>query len=151
MIVKSISGNEPGLDLNQVQQNFSRWRETRTKKGPIPKHLWDQAIVLTKTHSIGQVGKALSLNVTSLRKRASVSAQHQRKKVPSVDGEAPVDIVKLAPIHLHSKAPQATPTAVPPRPSLVAELSSIGGLSVRIFSGIDAETLKLLSQVMREG
>ena len=53
--------------LETVQDQFSAWRKTRKKRGPIPESLWDAAVSLVDDFSINELSKALHLNYSNLK------------------------------------------------------------------------------------
>ena len=57
------------LNLEKAQGQFSTWRKTRKKRGPIPEELWDVAISLSELYTVYQISKDLHLNYTALKDR----------------------------------------------------------------------------------
>ena len=55
--------------LEQVRHQFEHWRQTRNKRCPIPKKLWQAAESLFPEYSLYHISKALRLNYTDLKKR----------------------------------------------------------------------------------
>ena len=55
--------------LDTVRHQFEQWRSNRTKRGPIPQHLWEAAVHLCKTHPITHVCRDLRLSFADLKKR----------------------------------------------------------------------------------
>lgn len=64
---KIIPSTKPTLE--DVQNQFAMWRETRKSRKPIPKELWEAAAALCDDYTINQISKALHLNHTVLKKR----------------------------------------------------------------------------------
>lgn len=69
-------------DIEQVQQQFKAWRQTRVKRTPIPQHLWTAAAGLTTRYSICNVSKALGLNYTALKEQVIKSTTQQASTEP---------------------------------------------------------------------
>ena len=63
--------------LEQVQQQFQTWRQSRKKRTLIPQHLWTAAVGLTGRYSICHVSKALGLNYTALKEQVLKSTTRQ--------------------------------------------------------------------------
>lgn len=58
------------LTIERVEQQFAKWRASRSKKlEPIPQHLWQAAAALCKTHRITHVCRRLRLSFPDLKKR----------------------------------------------------------------------------------
>jgi len=55
--------------IEEVRRRFETWRETRKKRKPIPKDLWQAAVELTEHYPTHMVSKTLRLNHTDLKKR----------------------------------------------------------------------------------
>jgi len=55
--------------IEEVEQQFAHWRQTRAQKSPIPDELWASAVELARQHSISEVAKTLRLDYNSLKKR----------------------------------------------------------------------------------
>lgn len=64
-------------DIEQVQQQFEFWRQSRKKRTAIPQHLWQAAVGLTALYSICHVSKALGLNYTALKDQVIKSTPRQ--------------------------------------------------------------------------
>lgn len=74
----------PEPTLEEAQRKFKKWRETRKRRRPIPKALWDDAVALSKEHSINTVSKALHLNYTALKNRIhGIKPKKTPKKPPA--------------------------------------------------------------------
>ncbi|WP_321492713.1 hypothetical protein [uncultured Desulfobacter sp.] len=65
--------------LKKVEQQFTAWRETRTKRGRIPDSLWSMAVDLYYSYglSINKIARTFRLNYTDLQ-------LHITKKPPVV-------------------------------------------------------------------
>ena len=72
---ENLPGNlEPTLE--EIQDQFETWRQTRQKRAPIPERLWEAAVGLSKDYSILQISKALRLNYTDLKHRVLAQDAH---------------------------------------------------------------------------
>ena len=56
--------------LTQTKLKFNHYRATRTKRGALPKELWDDAIALTSEFSFFEVSKTLKVNYARLKELA---------------------------------------------------------------------------------
>ena len=64
------------LTIENVEQQFAKWRASRSKKmEPIPLHLWQAAVALCKTHRVTHVCRRLRLCFPDLKKRLPPKAQ----------------------------------------------------------------------------
>ena len=59
-----------GESLEQVEQRFRRWRESRKQGQRIPADLWAAAAGLAKQHGVHRVARELRLDYNGLKKRA---------------------------------------------------------------------------------
>lgn len=50
-----------------LRQRIQHWRATRTKRGPMPEDLWEEAARLARQHGIYAIVKALRLNYEALK------------------------------------------------------------------------------------
>jgi hypothetical protein len=66
----SVTDNHPTLE--SIGQQFQTWRSTRSRREPIPQHLWQAAIALCRIHSISLVSQRLRLSYTDLKKRLNL-------------------------------------------------------------------------------
>ena len=56
--------------LKTVKDQFVYWRANRrNRREPIPEHLWDAAVALSKRHSINLTAKTLGLSYADLKNR----------------------------------------------------------------------------------
>ena len=56
--------------LSVIKDKLENWRKTKISiREPIPQKLWQQAVELSKKHSVSSVAKALRLSYTDLRER----------------------------------------------------------------------------------
>jgi len=62
-------------ELEAVKQQFQQWRSRRTHREPIPRHLWEAAANLCKTHPITHVCHHLRLSFRELKKRIGVTGK----------------------------------------------------------------------------
>lgn len=58
---------ESGLSLEQVTENFAKWRSTRKKKGVTPKDLKEQAFSLVGRYPLTNICSALSFCYSNFR------------------------------------------------------------------------------------
>lgn len=54
-------------EIDDVIAAFAHWRETRTKRGPIPPHLWEMAYHVSQKIGTFQASKLLKVNATRLK------------------------------------------------------------------------------------
>ena len=82
----------PKLTLEKAQDQFTIWRKTRKKRGPIPERLWDIAISLAEANTVHQISKGLNLNHTVLKDRVEA-----RRVIPSEEPNQPT-FIELPPM-----------------------------------------------------
>ena len=76
--------------LKDVQSRFTKWRETRPRKGRIPEELWTAAMMLSNEYSIHRISRALRLSHSQLKARVE-KFQSNKAPAPSLDF-IPLDI-----------------------------------------------------------
>jgi hypothetical protein len=81
----------PKLTMAEVQIKFEHWRRTRKSRKPIPKKLWNDAVILSKEISINKVAKALRLNYTALRDRVHGANSKESIEKPSASSFIEID------------------------------------------------------------
>ena len=64
--------------LEQLRGRIEHWRRTRTKHGPMPEALWDEAALLARGLGVCPVSRALGIGYESLQERVAdtVAAQY---------------------------------------------------------------------------
>lgn len=67
------------ITLESVAKDMKHWRETRIKRGPIPKELKKKIFTLPARYPITTITKALNINTGQLKPQAKTPA----KKMPS--------------------------------------------------------------------
>lgn len=106
-----------GESLEQVEQRFRRWRESRKQGQRIPAVLWAAAAGVAKQHGVHRVARGLRLDYNGLKNRVGQAGPATRS--PKVDAEF-VELVS-APA---SKAPSVCECAV--------ELENARGAKMRV-------------------
>jgi hypothetical protein len=69
-----------------LRQQIRHWRQTRTKRSPMPEPLWQAAVGLAREHGVYAAAQALGLSYDTLRRRAEavgVSRRVRRDRRPS--------------------------------------------------------------------
>ena len=66
---KSEQASVHGEGLEQVEQRFRRWRESRKRGEHIPAALWAAAVGLAKEHGLLRIAHALRVDDDRLKKR----------------------------------------------------------------------------------
>ncbi len=106
-----------GESLEQVEQRFRRWRESRKQGQRIPAVLWAAAAGIAKQHGVHRVARELRLDYNGLKNRVVQAGPATRS--PKVDAQF-VELVS-APA---SKAPSVCECAV--------ELENARGAKMRV-------------------
>ena len=76
--------------LTQTKLKFDQYRATRTKRGALPKELWDDAVALTSEFSFFEVSKTLRVNYARLKELAEPKSKPNKPQkfvkleVPSI-------------------------------------------------------------------
>ena len=66
MSQQSAPAKRPSIE--EVEQQFRQWRETRSQRSPIPQYLWTAAVQLAQEYSICRIAKALRLDYNTLKR-----------------------------------------------------------------------------------
>lgn len=62
--------------LEEVQEQFRTWRNTRQHKTNIPDELWSAALTLTDRYSLSKISNTLQVNYTALKDKMKSSGIH---------------------------------------------------------------------------
>jgi hypothetical protein len=55
--------------IEEIQEQFILWRNSRRCRGPVPEQLWEAAVSLAEDYSIGHICKVLGLNNRQLKRK----------------------------------------------------------------------------------
>ena len=61
-------------ELKGLYRGISKWRQTRTRLGPMPEELWQEAVGLALEHGLSAVAGHLNLGYLALKKRLEANA-----------------------------------------------------------------------------
>jgi len=70
MVVRS-SGPLPA-EAGRLKAAIQSWRKTRTKVGPMPADLWQQAMGLAAVYGVCRIARAIEVDYSALRERMEV-------------------------------------------------------------------------------
>ena len=85
---------ERPAQVGKLAGRIEHWRETRTKRGRMPKALWSAAVDLAETHGVGAISRWLRLDYYSLKRRVEGTPARQAAEVE--DGETAFVELKVA-------------------------------------------------------
>ncbi len=63
----------PAKAITALGDRIEHWRNTRTKRSPMPESLWREATRLAQIHGVGAVSRLLRVGYATLRKRLAVA------------------------------------------------------------------------------
>lgn len=78
---------EPPAGLAALARRVARWRRTRTKRGPMPEALWEEAVEWAKEEGLSPVARTLGIDYGALRDRVA-----QRKRRAPEDDPSFVEV-----------------------------------------------------------
>ncbi|MFC1482345.1 hypothetical protein ACFL51_00915 [Myxococcota bacterium] len=125
-------------DIRKVRDSVERWRQTRRKRSPMPKELWESAAALARKHGVSPVARALGVDYASLKKHAkqgaAPAAKRRRRRTPEASGFVELSAAQLA---TASRAAESHRTEV--------ELTDEDGrrLSIRLANGETVDVVGL--------
>jgi len=124
--------------LDALRGQIQDWRENRKVPGAMPEELWDGAVVLARKFGVCRIARALTLDYTSLRKRA--------EKVPEGG------LVKPTFVHLPMTVAQAE-MAASAAPGAMIEISTPDGarLHIHLEAGRGMETAGIVAAFLERG
>lgn len=127
-------------EIAEAVKKFSKWRSERKGiRSKIPVELWDLACDLGERYGLNKAAKPLKLNRTELSKRV------EERKASKVDGNnTDIQLVKVAPVTFPDKVIEKPRT----ESRMIAELLSPCGYSIKLYSGIDENSLRALVSMM---
>lgn len=90
--------------LQQVKEKFANWRATRTKRGPLPKELWEDAVNLASDFSTFKISKSLRINYAKLKKLIdSAGIQSNLQKFVQLEVPAISNVTHQVSLELRNK------------------------------------------------
>jgi hypothetical protein len=111
------------LQIQTLSRRIAWWRQTRTKRSPMPAELWEAAIAAARAHGLSAVARGTGVGYESLRQRSEASASTGQQ------ARAPAGFVAIEPLSAFGG-----PGAVPPRGAVV-ELCDGRGAQVTVRLG----------------
>jgi hypothetical protein len=78
---KKIEARDPRID--RVRQQIEHWRQTRTRRSPMPEPLWRAAVELARELGVFGAARTLRVNYDSLRTRAEAAGVARRRPTQS--------------------------------------------------------------------
>jgi hypothetical protein len=134
-----VEGASPG-GLQDLAEDFARWRETRRRGEHVPPALWAEAVRMAHKHGAPQIAQELQLDVDRLRERMRRAAE-VRAPSPPRDRH----FVEL----LASAMPAAAATTTAPSArECVVELRNAPGATMRVE--LAGNGLSMLAGLCRE-
>ena len=95
------------LTLAQVHDHFTQWRQTKSKGGKIPKHLWQEVFSLSGRYRHSNILRTLGIS-TAQHRQMKARLMNEFDKPPSTD------FVDVTPMVSHAKS-VSQPLVTPPR------------------------------------
>lgn len=132
-------------DIQEAKTAFENWRQTKKSRTPIPEPLWNLATKLAKKYGHAFIAGQLNLNSSVLALKAGIATRKSIKSKSSREAK----IIKVAPLDLTSTLEQSNMRRERPN-KMIAEIISPCGVSIKLFSAIDSESLKALSNMIKE-
>jgi hypothetical protein len=111
-----------GRGLEDLEQRFKRWRESRKRGDRIPTQLWEAAADLAREHGVPRIANRLRLNAVFLNRRMEGAASQAPASLADKAGTEFVEIFA---------APPAATAAVVMR-ECVIELENARGAKMRV-------------------
>jgi hypothetical protein len=69
VLMSRIPSSQAAAALEHLAEQFTHWRQSRSRRERIPNALWAQAVSLTSVLPVSRVAKRLRLGVNDLKKR----------------------------------------------------------------------------------
>jgi hypothetical protein len=108
-----------GRGLEDLEQRFKCWRESRRRGDRIPTQLWEAAADLAREHGVPRIANRLRLNAVFLNRRMKGAAS-----------QAPASKADTEFVELFAAPPAVTPAAV--MHECVIELENARGAEMRV-------------------
>lgn len=77
--------------IENVMNDLTQWRKTRSKKGPIPNELRQKISALSQRYRVSEITTTLSVNTAQLKAFSKKSPPH-KTKIPELE------LVRISPI-----------------------------------------------------
>lgn len=127
-LVKESSVDSSVPNLEQVQQEFLKWRSHRKFGSRIPESLWELALSLRDSYPTGKITCGLGLGWNCFQKRLNA-----KQGIPHVSSKSMGNLRGSAPSFLELKMSENLPFSPPTSPCLL-ELSNSSGCQLRIYA-----------------
>ena len=62
-------------DLDPLRERIRTWRSTRRRPNPMPREIWDHAVVLARQFGVCKVARAVGLDYSALRKKVETAKE----------------------------------------------------------------------------
>ncbi len=118
--------------LADLRQRIESWRSTRTKRGPMPRDLWEEAARLARERGIYAISSVLNLNYECLKGWVQDSPKKPRRAEPR-KAAAKQTFVQLAPMPGISPSSPAVEVEIPGGPKMTIRLSSVNAQEVAVL------------------
>jgi len=125
--------------VTALRQRIEHWRSSRTKKGPMPRDLWEEAALLARQRGIYAISSALRLNYDALKGWSEDSPKKRRRAAPrkATTGQT---FVRLDPL----------PGISSPSPAVEVEMPGGAKMTIRLSSVNAMDAVALLGAFMRD-
>lgn len=130
---KALTQSLPGAVID-VRRRLDSWRRSRSKLGPIPSPLWNEAAALARLHGVHPVARSLGLDYNALKRHVRAGSLAASTATPV----APPAFVELA--------------LVPSSPTLAectAELERRDGARMRVKLARSEDLLAMAESFLR--
>jgi len=118
----------------ELHERIEHWRRMRTKLGPMPAELWDEAVALAAKHGVYTITRTVGVEYNALKRRVEALAG---------GGAADEGTVKPAFVELRA----AVPDAAAAKGETVVEVSDRSGrrMTIRMGSGAAVDVAQVVS------
>ena len=156
--VPDIKEDKKAMNL---KTRLIKWRIGKPKRAHIPIPMWKQIIKLTEIYPTKTIADELEISTQTLSRniqRYSPKLKAKKKVIEPIPIHTPpkveealvekteeINLVRLPTIE--NPAPPTLKTMAG-EPVVIAEITNRSGSTVRIFSGADSETVKLLASLV---
>ena len=76
---------EVAPEIKRLRKRIDRWRQTRRKRSPMPKALWEEAVRLADVHGVSPVSRQVGVDYYSLKNRRKQASKKQRGQISETE------------------------------------------------------------------
>lgn len=133
--------------LEHLTESILQFRRNNPN-AKLPQKYLEQAAMLGQIHPVSKISKATGISLPSIFNKRSKMGLKKDDQVKSCQPKTEVEFVRIVPTETKSISTTKQESIKSSESSLIAEITTRNGSTLRIFSGANAEILRALSHLV---